>query len=145
MNKKTLNDINSAEIGQENVSPGWSIKAQEMLRSYLLNAPDDFLTEDFRNWAELNGLPKPKDGRAYGPLMLAAVKSGLIVWSGMFREMKGKDSNGCPKKVWVVNCKNEDDLIDEIEFQRCGNCDGHDACEDFGCAIEVGILKNLPF
>jgi len=28
---------------------------------------------------------------------------------------------------------------EEIEFTRCSGCDGHDACEDFGCAIEAGL------
>lgn len=27
----------------------------------------------------------------------------------------------------------------EIEFQPCAGCDGHDACEDFGCAFELGL------
>lgn len=30
---------------------------------------------------------------------------------------------------------------DEPEFERCSNCDGHDACEDFGCAIKTGVCK----
>lgn len=33
----------------------------------------------------------------------------------------------------------EDDDYDEPEFIRCSDCDGHDACVDFGCAIEAGI------
>lgn len=32
----------------------------------------------------------------------------------------------------------EEDEI-EIEFQRCSDCDGHDACEDFGCAFQSGL------
>lgn len=39
----------------------------------------------------------------------------------------------------------DDDLnSDEIEFQRCSDCDGHDACEDFGCAIKQGIKIIKP-
>ena len=30
---------------------------------------------------------------------------------------------------------------DEVEFERCSDCDGHDACADFGCAIKSGIIK----
>jgi len=26
---------------------------------------------------------------------------------------------------------------DELEFFRCSECDGHDACEDFGCYYEM--------
>lgn len=29
--------------------------------------------------------------------------------------------------------------IAEVEFDRYSNCDGHDACEDFGCAIMLGL------
>lgn len=31
---------------------------------------------------------------------------------------------------------------DEDLFQRCGDCDSHDACEDFGCAIDHGVPVN---
>jgi len=28
---------------------------------------------------------------------------------------------------------------DEDDFEPCSNCDGHDACADFGCAIKAGL------
>lgn len=31
------------------------------------------------------------------------------------------------------------DPEDEDDFKRCDECDGHDACEDFGCAIKAGL------
>jgi hypothetical protein len=33
----------------------------------------------------------------------------------------------------------EEDCWEEEEFNPCSECDGHPACEDFGCAIELGI------
>lgn len=40
-----------------------------------------------------------------------------------------------------------DDYNEEEEFTPCSGCDGHPACEDFGCAIEAGlgemVKKNL--
>lgn len=39
-------------------------------------------------------------------------------------------------------------IVDEIgadfdwdadDFQPCSECDGHDACRDFGCAVELGL------
>lgn len=30
---------------------------------------------------------------------------------------------------------------DEQEFIPCSKCDGHPACEDFGCAYELGLGK----
>ena len=32
-----------------------------------------------------------------------------------------------------------DEFEDEIEFIPCDQCDGHDACADFGCAIAAGL------
>lgn len=37
------------------------------------------------------------------------------------------------------------EVDDEIEFTACDNCDGHPACEDFGCAIALGIKIKPPF
>lgn len=28
---------------------------------------------------------------------------------------------------------------DEDRFTPCSNCDGHEACEDFGCAFKLGV------
>lgn len=33
----------------------------------------------------------------------------------------------------------EDDELDEIEFNPCSRCDAHPACEDFGCAYDLGL------
>lgn len=37
---------------------------------------------------------------------------------------------------------------DEQEFIPCDKCDGHPACEDFGCAFELGcgrmVKKDIP-
>lgn len=40
-----------------------------------------------------------------------------------------------------------DDFEDEPEFHPCSRCDGHPACEDFGCAFELGcghLVKTEP-
>lgn len=39
------------------------------------------------------------------------------------------------------NSEPSDDYFnsDEIEFIQCVMCDGHPACEDFGCAFDLGI------
>lgn len=31
---------------------------------------------------------------------------------------------------------------EEDDFDPCSDCDGHDACADFGCAIKAGIILN---
>lgn len=56
-----------------------------------------------------------------------------------------------PNLAAAMRAENEEaemsDFLDElfpdgIEFQPCSNCDGHEACEDFGCAIKAGIKIN---
>lgn len=32
-----------------------------------------------------------------------------------------------------------DDDCEEVEFIPCDKCDGHPACEDYGCAYEHGL------
>lgn len=78
---------------------GWSDKALELLKQYSLIVTD-FITEDFRIYAESNGLEKPKEPRAYGAVVLRATKANFIMWTGEYREMKNLKSHGCPKKVW---------------------------------------------
>lgn len=43
---------------------------------------------------------------------------------------------------YCLSCYNmmmSDPEEDECDFQPCGDCDGHDACADFGCAIKSGL------
>ena len=39
------------------------------------------------------------------------------------------------------NLPEPDDLEEEPEFTPCPKCDGHPACEDFGCAYDLGLGK----
>lgn len=50
--------------------------------------------------------------------------------------MKNDSCVGCGCQLQEL-----DDDSDEPEFQPCERCDGHAACEDFGCAIELGLGK----
>lgn len=48
-------------------------------------------------------------------------------------------------KTIIITSEDYDD--DENEFIPCSGCDGHPACEDFGCAIEHGLgnmVKSKP-
>lgn len=33
----------------------------------------------------------------------------------------------------------ESEEAEDVDFTPCSKCDGHQACEDFGCAIEHGL------
>lgn len=44
---------------------------------------------------------------------------------------------------WCHRCGAPEDacMCCQDDFIPCSNCDGHDACWDFGCAFEQGIIK----
>jgi hypothetical protein len=46
-----------------------------------------------------------------------------------------------PEKKYPTNddLPELDEYLEEEEFVPCQGCDGHDACEDFGCAFELGL------
>jgi hypothetical protein len=82
----------------EDVMPGWIDDALKHLRRYVAQrkgAP--FLTEDFRHWAQTR-LSLPPDGRAYGNVMRAAARAGVIKRQGF---APADSSNGSPKVQWM--------------------------------------------
>lgn len=48
---------------------------------------------------------------------------------------------------WAGLNEFRNDFDDDDDFEQCSDCDGHDACRDFGCAIKHGLghLVQLPF
>lgn len=40
---------------------------------------------------------------------------------------------------YCIPCYNMMMGDDEDDFEPCGDCDGHDACRDFGCAVASGL------
>jgi len=93
--------IERAAQAQEKRVVGWSDKALELMRKYAPTV-QDFITEDFRLWAEQNGLEKPKEPRAYGALLIRAKKAGIIYATGRYRCMKSEQSHNCPKMIWAA-------------------------------------------
>jgi hypothetical protein len=91
--------IQRATDHQEKRLPGWNERALKMLM-YFSRITDDFITEDFRYWAEKNGLEEPGEPRAYGGIVLKASRMGMIIPTGHFRNMKNPKSHENPKRVW---------------------------------------------
>ena len=85
------------------VQPAWSSIALDHVRDFVHHhqGRDAFLGEDIRKWAEDNGCPTPPDGRAWGAVIKAAGRSGLIRKTGVFRKVKlsGHDSKFGP--LWI--------------------------------------------
>lgn len=50
--------------------------------------------------------------------------------------------NSVAEKIAQMSTDDDDDFEDDYTFTRCSRCEGHDACEDFGCALLAGIKIN---
>jgi hypothetical protein len=90
--------MNRAVDHADQVEPGWSQRAYDMLEGYALSH-FEFMTEDCRVWAHGEGLPTPPDGRAWGAVTLRAVKAGLIVCD-RYRKTRIPPAHATPRPVW---------------------------------------------
>lgn len=79
----------------DRMCPGWTAQAEALLTRFLAGTTGAFITEQFAEWAEGQGLPEPHDSRAYGPLMNRARRLGWVVKVG-YRT----DRWASPKTEW---------------------------------------------
>ena len=91
--------IQRAADAQERRVKDWHEHAIKLLKRFI-RKQERFITEDFRLWAEANGLEQPQEPRVYGSVIVQAQKMNLIKWSRRFREMQSPKSHSCPKKEW---------------------------------------------
>lgn len=54
-------------------------------------------------------------------------------------QLRDKNSISVGYCLYCYNMMMADPEDGEDDFQPCGDCDGHDACADFGCAIKSGL------
>ena len=83
-------------------NPLWPIRAYDSLKRYLssINRGRLFMTEDFRIWAEtVDNLPAPPTGRAYGSIMVKAMKQNLISKRG-YSSTSNPKAHRTPASVW---------------------------------------------
>ena len=78
----------------------WSDKAYKFLVSYI-KSQDEFMTEDLRLASEKE-IPNPPSNRAWGGIILRAVRAGLIHRVG-FSNVKNVKAHRTPATVWRVN------------------------------------------
>lgn len=77
----------------------WSDKASKMLGQFILFRHEEFLAEDVRNWATLNGLPHPPNERAWGAVIRRASIAGIIKFAGYAKTVNPK-SHRTPAALW---------------------------------------------
>ena len=78
----------------------WSEKAYKFLTDYI-RSHHEFMTEDVRVASEKK-IPIPPSNRAWGGIILKAVKAGLITRVG-FSSVKNVKAHRTPATVWRVN------------------------------------------
>ena len=92
--------IQRSLFSAEKKSPGWLEMAVAALENYILNHPDEkFQTEDVRIWAYEYGLPKPKNDRAWGSVVVRAKREGIIHFVG-YANVKNPRAHSTPASVW---------------------------------------------
>jgi len=94
--------INTAADAADAKVPLWSDRCYRLLERFV-NERSEFTSEDFREYCEANGLPIPDEKRAFGGVIMAASKRGLITATGRFSIAKQRQSHCNPKKVWTKN------------------------------------------
>ena len=77
-------------------TPSWKQRALEYVRRYPRN---EFMTENVRHYAYSRGLPHPPSERAWGGVMVAACKEGLIERVG-FASVSNPNAHRTPATVW---------------------------------------------
>jgi hypothetical protein len=79
-------------------SATWKLSALGVFRDFLATQGDrEFLAETLKAWAESNSsLAAPPDGRAWGAVLLAAKRLGIVHSTGRFE----LDQFASPKTLW---------------------------------------------
>lgn len=79
----------------------WSEKAYNFLIDYMRDASaNEFMAEDVRD-ASKNIVPEPPNLRAWGSVIVRAIKSGLIERAG-YREVSNAKAHRTPATVWRI-------------------------------------------
>ena len=92
--------IKQAVDNADNAHEKWSDKAYRFLVNYI-KSQNEFMTEDLRLASEKE-IPKPPSNRAWGGIILRAVRAGLIT-RDRFSNVKNAKAHKTPATVWRVN------------------------------------------
>lgn len=91
--------INQAMDSSNQKEEKWTDKAFEFLRSYI-ESNSEFMAEDVRN-ASKGTINEPPSSRAWGGILVRAVKAGLIKRKG-FKNVKNEKAHCTPATLWEV-------------------------------------------
>jgi hypothetical protein len=77
----------------------WISESLEELRSFARSYPE-FTMEQFRHVRSHMKLPEPTSPKTWGAFTHAAVKAGIIVWTGRYMNALSSKTHAHPVKVW---------------------------------------------
>jgi hypothetical protein len=77
----------------------WREDAYQMLIAY---PGKEFKTEDLREWAYANGLPKPNKEQSWGGIVVRGKKAGIIQQKSIVygNYLNNPATNPCPCTLW---------------------------------------------
>ena len=78
-------------------APNWKEQALEYVRNF---PQQRFQTEDVRVWAYEKGLERPPHDRAWGAVIAAARKQGIVKHDG-YESVSNPAAHSTPASVWV--------------------------------------------
>lgn len=81
-------------------SANWSQEAYEKLLLFLETHKEPFLAEEFRQFAENNGLESPPSARAYGAIMTRGLREEKIRKTG-HGTVSNPKAHACFATVWI--------------------------------------------
>lgn len=93
-----LRGIKKAEDHANQVHPDWSQKAFNFLLQFISTCNDDFMVEEVRKASE-HVVPKAPTSRAWGAIILKAVKARLVKKVGI-RSVKNSNAHMANAAVW---------------------------------------------
>jgi hypothetical protein len=93
--------IEKAMSHANEVIPDWSEKAYQLLREFLSRHSGPFMTEEVRSYAALVDFPLPPHARAWGSVIVRAVKQGLIQSQG-YAKVKNPKAHRTPAALWTA-------------------------------------------
>lgn len=91
--------IKKAVDHAEKITDNWSVKAYDFLREYMTRHRE-FMSEDVRE-ASKGIVPEPPSHRAWGAIIVRAVKEGRIRRVG-FQSVKNTRAHCTPASLWQV-------------------------------------------
>lgn len=97
--------MNRAAEHADAANPKWTDRAFQMVLDFA-KTRHEFMGEEVRQWAHRQGLPLPPDGRAWGFVIVRAIRAEVIECAG-YRNTRIPPAHATPRAIWRSNIYRE--------------------------------------